>query len=95
MDDTFWMYQALAEARRAAVQGEVPIGAVVGAAYGFSMGVSIATISALQIAAYPVYMANCAVGPFVRLAAPIYVPPITGALGMLVGAGYKMLKKLT
>ena len=29
MDDTFWMYQALGEARRAAVEGEVPIGAVV------------------------------------------------------------------
>ena len=73
---------------------EVPAGAAIGAAYGVSVGVSMATISVLQIATYPLYMASCAAGPFVRLAAPIYVPPITASLGMLVGIGYKMLKKL-
>lgn len=61
-----------------------------GAALGFAYGAAVSGVcvvqGAVELAVYPLYMANCAVRPFIRLTAPLYLPALTGSLGAIAGA---------
>lgn len=73
---------------------EILTGAAIGTAYGAAVSGLCVVQSCVEIGLYPLYMANCAVRPFVRLTAPLWAPPLMGALGAIAGAGVKIAKDL-
>lgn len=72
---------------------EVIVGAGIGTAYGCTVAAISVAQSAAQICFYPVYMANCAVRPFVNLVVAPALPVICGALGGLTGLFVKLADK--
>lgn len=71
---------------------EVLIGAGIGLAYGGVVSTLVIAQSCVQIAVYPVYMANCAVRPFLNLLTPLWLPAFTTFVGACGGLGAKLSK---
>jgi len=71
---------------------EVLIGAGIGLAYGGVVSTLVIAQSCVQIAVYPVYMANCAVRPFLNLLTPLWLPAFTTFVGACGGLGAKLAK---
>jgi hypothetical protein len=71
---------------------EVLVGAGIGLAYGATVSGLCVVSGAVQILTYPVYMANCAVRPFVNLLTPLWFPAVTTFLGACGGLGFKLGK---
>lgn len=72
---------------------EIPTGAVLGAAVGLGESIANVGIGCIQLALYPLYMANCAVKPFVRIISPVIIMPVYTVLGTLCGVGWKAGKE--
>jgi hypothetical protein len=71
---------------------EVLAGAAIGFAYGATVSTLVVASSAIRIAIYPVYMANCAVKPFINLTTPLWLPVFTTFVGACGGLGLKLAK---
>lgn len=71
---------------------EILIGTGIGIAAGVGESIANVGIGCIQLALYPLYMANCAVRPFVRVVSPVIIVPVYAVLGLVGGVVWKAVK---
>lgn len=67
----------------------IAVGTTVGLGLGVGSSIANVAIGCTQLAFYPLYMANCAVQPVVRIISPIWTVPVMAAIGGVGGAFFQ------